>query len=129
MNPDIAADRLAVLPFENISKDGEAYFAAGMTEEVSSQLSKLGGLRVVSRTAVAQFKDPRSQLAAMSTELGVGSVVAGTVREDGKRVRVNVELIDTILSRFGWGMLILVVLVVAGNIIWRRVRGRRSSRT
>ena len=41
----------------------------------------------------------------------------------------NVGLIDTILSRFGWGMLILVALVVAGNIIWRRVRGRRSSRT
>ena len=41
----------------------------------------------------------------------------------------NVGLIDTILSRFGWGMLALVVLAVAGNIIWRRVRGRRSSRT
>jgi TolB-like protein/Tfp pilus assembly protein PilF len=93
---------VAVLPFENISKGGEAYFAAGMTEEVTSQLSKLGGLRVVSRTAVAQFKDPRSQLAAMSTELGVGSVVAGTVREDGKRVRVNVELIDTKSGQVLW---------------------------
>jgi membrane-associated protein len=41
----------------------------------------------------------------------------------------NVDLIDTILSRFGWGMLVLVVLVVAGNIVWRRVRGHRSSRT
>jgi membrane-associated protein len=41
----------------------------------------------------------------------------------------NVGLIDTILSRFGWGMLVLVVLVVAGNILWRRVRARRSSRT
>jgi membrane-associated protein len=41
----------------------------------------------------------------------------------------NVGLIDTILSRFGWGMLALVVLAVAGNIVWRRVRGRRSSRT
>jgi TolB-like protein/Tfp pilus assembly protein PilF len=90
------------LPFENISKGGEAYFAAGMTEEVTSQLSKLGGLRVVSRTAVAQFKDPRSQLAAMSAELGVGSVVAGTVREDGKRVRVNVELIDTKSGQVLW---------------------------
>jgi serine/threonine-protein kinase len=93
---------VAVLPFENISRSGEAYFAAGMTEEVTGQLSKLGGLRVVSRTAVAQFKDPRNQLAAMSTELGVGSVVAGTVREDGKRVRVNVELIDTKSGHVLW---------------------------
>ena len=85
---------LAVLPFENISKGGEGYFAAGMTEEVTSRLAKLSGLRVVARAAVAQFKDPRRQLAPMSKELGIGSVVTGTVREDGGRVRVNVELID-----------------------------------
>jgi membrane protein DedA with SNARE-associated domain len=41
----------------------------------------------------------------------------------------NVELIDTILSRFGWGVLALVILGVAGNFVWRRLRGHRSSRT
>jgi serine/threonine protein kinase/tetratricopeptide (TPR) repeat protein len=93
---------LAVLPFENISRAGEAYFAAGMTEEVTNQLSKLSGLRVISRTAIARFKDPRNQLSAMATELGIGSVVTGTVREDGTRVRVNVELIDAPSGQLVW---------------------------
>ena len=93
---------LAVLPFENITRNGEGYFAAGMTEEVTNQLSKLSGLRVVARTAVAQFKDPRGQLSAMAKELGIGSVVTGTVREDGARVRVNVELINAQSGQLIW---------------------------
>jgi TolB-like protein/Tfp pilus assembly protein PilF len=104
-SPAVADDTrrlLAVLPFENISPAGAGYFAAGMTEEVSSQISKLSGLRVVARTAVAQFKDPRRELAALSKELGVGSVVTGTVREEGARVRVNVELIDAKSGQLIW---------------------------
>jgi len=93
---------LAVLPFENISRDQDAYFAAGMTEEITSRLSQLSALRVVGRTAVAQFKDPRSQLPAMAKDLGIGSVVAGTVREDGGRVRVNVELVDAQSGQVLW---------------------------
>ena len=86
---------LAVLPFENITRDGTpGYFGAGMTEEVMSQLSKVNALRVVSRAAVAKFKDVRTDLAAMTSELGIGSVVTGSVREDAGRVRVNVELVD-----------------------------------
>jgi TolB-like protein/Flp pilus assembly protein TadD len=94
--PAASAPRvLAVLPFENITLDGKpGYFGAGMTEEVMSKLSKLNALRVVSRTAVARFKDVRTDLAAMVSELGIGSVVTGSVREDGARVRVNVELVD-----------------------------------
>jgi eukaryotic-like serine/threonine-protein kinase len=93
---------LAVLPFENISRDGEAYFAAGMTQEVTSQLSKLSALRLVGNTAVAQFKDPRHQLSALAKDLGVGSVVTGTVREQGALVRVNVELIDAASGQVIW---------------------------
>jgi len=93
---------LAVLPFENISASGEAYFAAGMTQEITSQLSKLSALRVIGSTAVAQFKDPRSQLAAITKELGIGSVVTGSVRQDGGRVRVNVELIDAQSGQVIW---------------------------
>jgi tetratricopeptide (TPR) repeat protein len=62
----------------------------------------LGGLRVISRAAIAQFKDPRNQLSAMAKELGIGSVVTGTVREDGARVRVNVELIDAASGQLIW---------------------------
>jgi serine/threonine protein kinase/tetratricopeptide (TPR) repeat protein len=93
---------LAVLPFENISRGGEAYFADGMTEEVTNQLSKLGGLRVISRAAVASFKGGRAELPRMVKELGIGSVVTGTVREDASRVRVNVELIDAHSGQVIW---------------------------
>jgi TolB-like protein/Tfp pilus assembly protein PilF/tRNA A-37 threonylcarbamoyl transferase component Bud32 len=93
---------VAVLPFENISGGDEGYFAQGMTQEVRSQLSKLSGLRVVGSGAVAQFKDPRNQLAAMATDLGVGAVVTGTVREQGTRVRVSVELIDARSAHVLW---------------------------
>jgi TolB-like protein len=86
---------LAVLPFENITRDGKpGYFGAGMTEEVMNQLAKVNSLRVMSRAAVAKFKDVKADLAVMIRELGIGSVVTGSVREDKDRVRVNVELVD-----------------------------------
>jgi len=94
---------LAVLPFENVTRGSEpGYFAAGMTDEVTSQLSKLGALRVVGRTAVAAFKSGRSDLPGMVKELGIGSLVSGTVREDGSRVRVNVELMDARSGQVVW---------------------------
>ena len=92
---DSAPSMVAVLPFENITHDGKpGYFGAGMSEEVMSKLSKVNSLRVMSRPAVAKFKDVRTDLAAMVSELGIGSVITGSVREDGGRVRVNVELVD-----------------------------------
>jgi TolB-like protein/Tfp pilus assembly protein PilF len=93
---------LAVLPFENISGNGGGYFAAGMTQEVTSQLSKLSALRVIGTTAVAQFTDPRRQLSVLAKELGIGSAVTGTVREEGSRVRVNAELIDAHSGQVIW---------------------------
>jgi TolB-like protein len=93
---------LAVLPFENISGSSEGVFAQGMTQEVTSQLSKLSALRVVGSTAVAQFKDPRRQLSALAKELGIRSAVTGTVRQQGTQVRVNVELIDAKSRRVIW---------------------------
>jgi TolB-like protein len=101
--PSAEAPRvLAVLPFTNISRGGEGHFAAGMTEEVTGQLSKLSGLRVISRAAVAAYKDARTDLPRMVQELGIGSVVTGTVREEGARVRVNVELIDATSGQVIW---------------------------
>ncbi len=93
---------IAVLPFENISGSNEGLFAQGMTQEVTSQLSKLNGLRVVGSTAVAQFKDPRLQLSELAKELGIGSAVTGTVREQGTQVRVNVELVDARSGHVIW---------------------------
>ena len=100
---DNSAPLLAVLPFENITRDGRpGYFAAGMTDEVTGQLSKLSALRVVGRAAVAKFTNARSDLPVMVKELGIGSLVTGTVREDGSRVRVNVELMDARSGQVIW---------------------------
>ena len=93
---------LAVLPFENVSNNPDGYLAAGMTREITNRLSQLSALRVVGSAAVAQFKEPRTNLAGMANDLGIGAVVAGTVREDAGRVRVNVELLDARSGQVLW---------------------------
>ena len=73
-----------------------------MTEEINGQLSKVASLQVLSRTAVARYKDPKSNLRQIATELGVGSVVLGSVRQEGSRVRIHVELVDPRNDRTVW---------------------------
>jgi TolB-like protein/Tfp pilus assembly protein PilF len=84
---------IAVLPFDNLGSPDQAYFAAGVTEEVTLQIAKISALRVMSRPAVARFKDPVSELPAMARELGIGAVLAGSVRHANDRVRVGVQLL------------------------------------
>jgi serine/threonine protein kinase/Tfp pilus assembly protein PilF len=94
---------LAVLPFENISNDrSQDYFSAGMTEEISGQLSKLASLQVLSRAAVSKYRDSQINLRRIATELGAGSVVLGSVRQQGSRVRINVEMVDPRTERTMW---------------------------
>ena len=69
------------------------YFAAGVTEEVTLQIAKISALRVMSRNAVARFKNPSAQLAEMTRELNIGAVLAGSVRHAGSQVRVSVQLL------------------------------------
>jgi TolB-like protein len=86
---------IAVLPFENYSPDAtDAYFAGGMTEEIAGQLARLSGLRVMSRTAVVRALEGGKSLGQMAGELGVGSVLEGSVRKAGDRVRINAQLVD-----------------------------------
>src|SRR2546427_2516134 len=100
---DAARRVLAVLPLDNISNDrSQDYFSAGMTEEINGQLSKVASLQVLSRTAVARYKDPKSNLRQIATELGVGSVVLGSVRQEGSRVRIHVEVVDPRNDRTVW---------------------------
>ena len=84
---------IAVLPFENLGAAEQAYFAAGVTEEVTLQLAKVSALRVIGRSAVARFKDPAAQLQDMVRDLGIGAVVTGSVRHAGSQVRVGVQLL------------------------------------
>ena len=87
------AHGIAVLPFDNLGEADQAYFAAGVAEEVTLHLAKVSALRVMSRNAVARFKDPSAQLAEMTRELNIGAVLTGSVRHAGSQVRVGVQLL------------------------------------
>jgi TolB-like protein len=92
---------VAVLPFRDLTGDPErAYFAAGVTDEIRGQLSKLGALRVLSRGAVQRYG--AENVSGLRTDLGANSVVEGSVRLDGARVRVAVELVDTATEQTIW---------------------------
>jgi eukaryotic-like serine/threonine-protein kinase len=85
---------LAVLPLANLSGDPEQeYFADGMTEELITDLSKIGSLKVISRTSMMQYKDARKPLREIGRELGVDGVIEGSVRRVGDRVRITAQLI------------------------------------
>ena len=103
--PSSAADEsqrvVAVLPFRDLTGDpARAYFAAGITDEIRGQLSKVGALRVLSRSAVQRYGD--ANVKGLRADLGAGSAVEGSVRLEGDRVRVAVELIDTSTERTLW---------------------------
>jgi TolB-like protein/Flp pilus assembly protein TadD len=87
---------VAVLPFESLSESkSDAYFADGVQDEILNNLAKIAQLKVISRTSVMQYRtDPKRDLRQIATALGVATVLEGTVRRDGKHVRVSTELVD-----------------------------------
>ena len=95
---------IAVLPFENLSGEPDsAGFADGMHEEVLTAVAKVAALTVIGRTSVLPYRDAaKRNLRTISTELAVGTVVEGTVRRAGNRVRIAVKLVDTQTSRQLW---------------------------
>jgi TolB-like protein/Tfp pilus assembly protein PilF len=87
---------IAVLPFENLSDDKEnAYFADGIQDEVLTNLSKIGDLKVISRTSVMAYRGHAPNSREIGKALGVGTILEGRVRRIGNRVRVNGHLINT----------------------------------
>jgi serine/threonine protein kinase/tetratricopeptide (TPR) repeat protein len=92
---DLARTAIAVLPFENLSAGGEhAYFAGGLHSELLTQLAKVAALTVTARTSVLGYADTHKPLSVIADELGVGSIVEGSVQVLGDRLRVNVTLLD-----------------------------------
>src|SRR5262249_43345223 len=84
---------IAVRDLRNLSpENAQSYFAAGMTEEIQGQLSKISALRLLSREAVEKYRN--TGVNQMAADLGVRSIVDGSVRLDGNRVRISVELVD-----------------------------------
>lgn len=98
-----AIHSLAVLPLENLSGDKEQeYFADGMTDEVITELGKIGALRVISRTSAMQFKGAREPLPDIARKLNVDAIVEGTVLRSGNRVRITAQLIEASSDRHLW---------------------------
>jgi TolB-like protein len=84
---------VAVLPFENLGAADQAYFAAGVTEEVALQLAKVSSLRVIGRAATSRYPAAAAELPKLARELAVGAVLTGSVRQSGPQVRVTVHLL------------------------------------
>ena len=95
--------RIAVLPFANISPDpNDEYFADGLTEELIANLSLVPGLKVIARTSILGYKKGEKKVAAIGKELGVGTVVEGSVRRAANKIRVTVQVIDVGTEEHLW---------------------------
>ncbi|HMA01666.1 MAG: protein kinase domain-containing protein [Gemmatimonas sp.] len=94
---------IAVLPFLNLSTDPEnEYFADGITEDVIAHLSKMRALKVISRTSVMPFKKSSESLKQIGGKLGATTLLEGSVRRSGDRVRIVAQLIDAESDRYLW---------------------------
>jgi TolB-like protein/Tfp pilus assembly protein PilF len=94
---------VGVLPFVSFSPDtADEYFADGLTEELISALACVDGLRVISRTSVMTYKGRKATAGVIGRELGVGTLLEGSVRKVGSRVRISAQLIDVKNDRPTW---------------------------
>jgi len=108
--PDMAEEEqaalpnsVAVLPLDNLSPDPDnAYFAAGMHEEILNYLAKLRNLNVISRTSVTRYEDSELSVPEIAAELNVETVMEGSVRYAGDQVRVTLQLIDPLTDAHLW---------------------------
>jgi TolB-like protein/Flp pilus assembly protein TadD len=101
--PVHARTEIAVLPLQNLSAGGpHTYFAGGLHEELLTQLAKVASLKVISRTSVMGYVGTTKPLKQIAAELGVGSIVEGSVQVEGRRLRVNVQLIDAATDEHLW---------------------------
>jgi TolB-like protein/DNA-binding winged helix-turn-helix (wHTH) protein/tetratricopeptide (TPR) repeat protein len=99
-----AITSLAVMPFENLSRDPEQdYFADGLTDALIAEIAKIGRLRVISRTSAMQYKNSRKSISEIAEELQVDGVIEGSVFRSGERVRITAALIATGGERRLWG--------------------------
>ena len=96
-------DSIAVLPLENLSADpSQEYIADGMTESIITELGRVRSLRVISRQSMMQFKHTRATVPQIAAQLGVHSVMTGSVTRDGDRLHVTVALMDPLPEHQLW---------------------------
>jgi TolB-like protein len=94
---------LAVLPFANRNGDADSeYFSDGLTDDITSQLNRIGDLKVISRTSAMQFKNTDQTTQEIGRALGVSSILEGSVRQQGNRVRIVAQLVDVASGEQVW---------------------------
>jgi TolB-like protein len=93
---------IVVLPFVDLSEDGKQYFADGITEDLTTDLSRIENMFVISRSTAFSYRNKPIDLKQVGRELGVGYVLEGSVRRSGDKVRVNVQLIDAETDAHVW---------------------------
>jgi TolB-like protein len=95
---------IAVLPFQSLSEDkANAYFAEGIQDEILARLSKIADLKVISRTSTQKYKTAPENLREVAEQLGVGTVLEGSVQKAADQVRVTVQLINALTDTHLWG--------------------------
>lgn len=100
----VLRNSVAVLPFRNLSRNpDDAYFAAGLHEEIISQLAKIRALTVIARTSVMGYADTKRPIREIGRELRVGAVLEGSASRAGDRIRVSVQLVDASTNALFWG--------------------------
>jgi TolB-like protein/tetratricopeptide (TPR) repeat protein len=103
VNAGAESKSIAVLPFQNLSSDKEnAFFAQGIQDEIITTLSKISGLRVISRTSTARYQSAPENLAEIARDLRVANVIEGSVQKSGDRVHINVQLIQAETDSHLW---------------------------
>ena len=99
----IDENSIAVLPFSNMSSDQEQeYFSDGLTEDIITQLSKIRSLKVISRTSVMQYKKNPKPVREIGSELGVATILEGSVQRHGDQVRITAQLINAASDDHLW---------------------------
>ena len=100
---ELPAKSIAVLPFDNLSRDPDnAFFAEGVQDEILTRLAKVADLKVISRTSTQRFKSSPNDLPAIAKQLGVMHVLEGSVQKENDQIRVNVQLINALTDAHLW---------------------------
>ena len=101
--PQPSRRSIAVLPFVNRSNSqDDVFFVDGIHDDILTQLAKISSLKIISRTSVMQYRDTEKSMRVIGKELGVATVMEGSVQRAGKRVRINVQLIDADTDEHLW---------------------------
>jgi len=101
--PTISRQSIAVLPFANRSnREDDLFFTDGIHDDLLTQLAKIKGLKVISRTSVMEYRDTTKKIPEIAAELGVANILEGGIQRAGDRVRINAQLIDVTRDEHLW---------------------------